>query len=341
MLNLQEHPHRRLNPLTGEWVLVSPHRTSRPWQGAVEKNAPSSLPQYDPSCYLCPRNERAGGVRNPDYKSTFVFENDFAALIPATPRETVNRQDLLVAEGQPGRCRVICFSPRHDLTLANMPKDDVREVVRLWADQFAELGADPLIRYVEIFENRGAMMGASNPHPHCQVWATTDVPVEPTKEQRELRNYLASHSRCLLCDYVKLERELDQRIVSENESFVALVPFWAVWPFETLVLSKSHVADLQHLNPAQRNDLADLLSKLTGIYDGVFDAPFPYTMGFHQRPTDGEAHEEWHLHAHFYPPLLRSATVRKYMVGFELLANPQRDITPESAAARLRELASQ
>jgi UDPglucose--hexose-1-phosphate uridylyltransferase len=341
MLNLQEHPHRRLNPLTGEWVLVSPHRTSRPWQGAVEKNAPSSLPQYDPSCYLCPRNERAGGVRNPDYKSTFVFENDFAALIPATPRETVNRQDLLVAEGQPGRCRVICFSPRHDLTLAIMPKDDVREVVRLWADQFAELGADPLIRYVEIFENRGAMMGASNPHPHCQVWATTDVPVEPTKEQRELRNYLASHSRCLLCDYVKLERELDQRIVSENESFVALVPFWAVWPFETLVLSKSHVADLQHLNPAQRNDLADLLSKLTGIYDGVFDAPFPYTMGFHQRPTDGEAHEEWHLHAHFYPPLLRSATVRKYMVGFELLANPQRDITPESAAARLRELASQ
>jgi UDPglucose--hexose-1-phosphate uridylyltransferase len=341
MLNLQEHPHRRLNPLTGEWVLVSPHRTSRPWQGAVEKNAPSSLPQYDPSCYLCPRNERAGGVRNPDYKSTFVFENDFAALIPATPRETVNRQDLLVAEGQPGRCRVICFSPRHDLTLANMPKDDVREVVRLWADQFAELGADPLIRYVEIFENRGAMMGASNPHPHCQVWATTDVPVEPTKEQRELRNYLASHSRCLLCDYVKLERELDQRIVSENESFVALVPFWAVWPFETLVLSKSHVADLQHLNPAQRNDLADLLSNLTGIYDRVFDAPFPYTMGFHQRPTDGEAHEEWHLHAHFYPPLLRSATVRKYMVGFELLANPQRDITPESAAARLRELASQ
>jgi UDPglucose--hexose-1-phosphate uridylyltransferase len=341
MLNLQEHPHRRLNPLTGEWVLVSPHRTSRPWQGAVEKNAPSSLPQYDPSCYLCPRNERAGGVRNPDYKSTFVFENDFAALIPATPRETVNRQDLLVAEGQPGRCRVICFSPRHDLALANMPKDDVREVVRLWADQFAELGADPLIRYVEIFENRGAMMGASNPHPHCQVWATTDVPVEPTKEQRELRNYLASHSRCLLCDYVKLERELDQRIVSENESFVALVPFWAVWPFETLVLSKSHVADLQHLNPAQRNDLADLLSNLTGIYDRVFDAPFPYTMGFHQRPTDGEAHEEWHLHAHFYPPLLRSATVRKYMVGFELLANPQRDITPESAAARLRELASQ
>jgi len=221
-----------------------------------------------------------------------------------------------------------------------MTAENIRDVIQVWADQYAELGAEESIRYVEIFENRGEMMGASNPHPHCQVWATSEVPVEPSKEQRQLRAYLQSHSRCLLCDYVKLERELDQRIVIENETFVALVPFWAVWPFETLVLGKNHVADLQQLSSAQRSDLADLLSKLTRVYDRVFDEPFPYTMGFHQRPTDGGAHEEWHLHAHFYPPLLRSATVRKFLVGFELLANPQRDITPELAASRLRELAS-
>jgi UDPglucose--hexose-1-phosphate uridylyltransferase len=340
MFNLREDPHRRLNILTGEWVLVSPHRTSRPWQGAVEKTASSHLPEYDPSCYLCPRNERAGGVRNPDYKTTFVFDNDFAALKPDTPLEKFNRDNLLIGEGQAGRCRVICFSPRHDLTLANMPVENIREVVDVWAAQYAELGAEPSIRHVEIFENRGAVMGASNPHPHCQVWATSDVPVEPAKEQKQQLSYQQQHSSCLLCDYVHLELKLNERVVAENDDYIALVPFWAVWPFETMIVSRTHVADLQQLSSAQRQNLAYLLSRITRVYDGVFQAPFPYTMGFHQRPTDGDAHDEWHLHAHFYPPLLRSATIRKFMVGFELLANPQRDITPEAAAARLRELAA-
>jgi UDPglucose--hexose-1-phosphate uridylyltransferase len=339
MFNLREDSHRRLNILTGEWVLVSPHRTSRPWQGAVERTTSQSLPEYDPTCYLCPRNERAGGVRNPDYKSTFVFTNDFAALKPDTPAGEFNRDNLLIAQGQAGHCRVICFSPRHDLTMSNMSVENIREVIDVWAAQYAELGAIPAIQHVEIFENRGAMMGASNPHPHCQVWATTDIPVEPAKEQKQLLSYREQNSSCLLCDYVKLEREFSERVVLENDDFVALVPFWAVWPFETMVVSRNHVRDLHELSAAQRQNLAEVLSKITRVYDGVFDAPFPYTMGFHQRPTDGDAHDEWHLHAHFYPPLLRSATIRKFMVGFELLANPQRDISPEAAAERLREVA--
>jgi UDPglucose--hexose-1-phosphate uridylyltransferase len=341
MLNLREDPHRRLNVLTGEWVLVSPHRTSRPWQGAVEKTAPTALPEYDPTCYLCPGNSRAGGVRNPDYKSTFVFDNDFAALKPDTPIERWHQSDLLVAEGEPGRCRVICFSPRHDLTLSKMQDADIAQVVELWSEQFTELGQQTSINYVQIFENRGAMMGASNPHPHCQIWATSDVPVEPAKEQEQQQRYWTKHSKCLLCDYVRLEREIGTRIVFQTEHFTALVPFWAVWPFETLVVGTRHVSDLGQLSTAEKLDLAHLLRGLTGIYDGVFETSFPYTMGFHQRPTDGEAHDEWHLHAHFYPPLLRSATIRKFMVGFELLANPQRDITPEAAAERLRDLVSQ
>ncbi len=335
MIDLKQHPHRRYNPLTREWVLVSPHRTQRPWQGQVEKLPPEHKPAYDPTCYLCPGNERAGGVRNPRYETTFVFENDFAALKPSTPIEAFDEAGLLVAQSEPGICRVVCFSPRHDLTVSRMSTPELRIVVDRWVEEFKDLGSRPEINWVQIFENRGEMMGASNPHPHCQIWSNHTLPNEAVKEQIAQSAYLESRGACLLCEYVKLERE---RVVCENDSFVAAVPFWAVWPFETIVIAKRHAADMTALDPAERGALADILRRLTTRYDNMFETSFPYSMGFHQRPTDGKPHPEWHLHAHFYPPLLRSATVRKFMVGYELLSMPQRDITPESAAERLREL---
>lgn len=338
MLDLKAHPHRRFNPLTREWVLVSPHRAERPWQGQVEEAARVRLPQYDPQCYLCPGNTRAGQAHNPQYASTFVFDNDFPALLPDTPEGEFNQNDLLIARGERGVCRVICFSPRHDLTISGMELSELRRVVDLWAEQFLELGSLPFINSVQIFENRGAMMGASNPHPHCQVWASSSLPVETTKELSALGDYRAGRGSCLLCDYLALEKKAGERLVCENEEFMAVVPFWAIWPFETLVVGRRHVTGLDELNEKERDQLADVLKQLTTRYDNLFRTSFPYTMGFHQRPTDGRPHEESHLHAHFYPPLLRSATVRKFMVGFELLATPQRDITAELAASRLREV---
>ncbi|HZS08832.1 MAG TPA: UDP-glucose--hexose-1-phosphate uridylyltransferase [Blastocatellia bacterium] len=336
--NLKEHPHRRFNQLTREWVLVSPHRTERPWQGQVEEAAPESQPAYDPKCYLCPGNARAGGVRNPNYTSTFVFENDFAALKPDTPAGEFNDRDLLIARSERGRCQVVCFSPRHDLTLARMEVADLRRVVDTWVGQYLELGSDPLINAVQIFENRGAMMGASNPHPHGQIWANETLPNELVKELSAFRDYGANHQTGLLGAYLELEQQKSERLVCANEHFVVLVPFWAVWPFETLLVSRRHVTALDELNEAERDALADILKQITTRYDNLFEVSFPYTMGFHQRPTDGAAHPEFHLHAHFYPPLLRSATVRKFMVGYEMLGTPQRDITAEMAAARLREV---
>ncbi|MGA2101723.1 MAG: UDP-glucose--hexose-1-phosphate uridylyltransferase [Candidatus Sulfotelmatobacter sp.] len=341
MLKLTEDPHRRLNALTREWVLVSPHRATRPWQGEVSRAQTAPEPSYDPSCYLCPGNVRAGGIHNPIYTSTFVFENDFAALKPQTPRDRLDLENLglIVAEGEPGICRVICFSPRHDLTLATMSPEEIEPVVHTWVGQFRELGSLENINHVQIFENRGAMMGASNPHPHCQIWATYSIPEAPAKELLAQRAYLQSHGKCLLCDYTALERRQQARVVCENDGFVALVPFWAVWPFELLVCSRRHIASMSDFSEDDSRLLSHILHRVTSTYDKVFGVPFPYSMGFHQSPTNGEDHPEWHFHGHFYPPLLRSATIRKFMVGFEMLGSPQRDITPEIAAERLRELA--
>ena len=337
--DLNQMPHRRFNPLNREWVLVSPHRTERPWQGHVEKNGVAKAPQYDLGCYLCPGNERAGGVRNPRYHSTFVFTNDFAALRPDAPDARVDQGErgLLVSESEAGTCKVVCLSPRHDLTLSRMSLEEIAAVVDVWTDEYKQLGSLPYINYVQIFENRGEIMGCSNPHPHCQIWANRIVPNEPRKEQDSQAAYAEKNGTCLLCAYIALERKAGSRVVCENEFFMALVPFWAVWPFEILLVSKSHARDLLALNNSMRKALAEILKRITTRYDNLFEIPFPYSMGFHQAPTDGEPHPEWHLHAHFYPPLLRSANVRKFMVGYEMLAAPQRDFTPEAAADRLRE----
>jgi UDPglucose--hexose-1-phosphate uridylyltransferase len=335
-MNLSDYPHRRLNPLTGEWVLCSPHRTKRPWQGATEKLAEEGLPAYDPGCYLCPGNERAGGLKNPPYEKTFSFVNDFSALLPEAPQETMDEGGLLVARTETGSCKVICFSPRHDLTLPRMAPADIRGVVDLWVREWSDLDGRPGIAYAQIFENRGAMMGCSNPHPHCQIWATSIVPDLPAKEGERQAAYRREKGSCLLCDYLKKELASGERIVALNEGFVALVPFWAVWPFEMIVLPRRHMDGIDAMSEAERDALADILKRAGTRYDNLFKTNFPYSMGFHMRPTGGGPRPEWHFHLHYYPPLLRSATVRKFMVGYELLAMPQRDITAEAAAAMLK-----
>jgi UDPglucose--hexose-1-phosphate uridylyltransferase len=337
-LEFAQHPHRRFNILTGEWVLVSPHRTARPWQGQVESIPADTTPPYDPTCYMCPGNTRANGARNPQYASTYAFTNDFSALMSDTPREEIDTGGLLRARGEPGVCRVVCFSPRHDLTLARMSVVDIRQVVELWVDERTELADRPDISYVQIFENRGAMMGASNPHPHGQIWASASLPNEIDKEQRAQRAHLERFGNDLLGDYLSVEQSEQSRVVCDNDTFVALVPFWAVWPFETIVIPRRIVPSIDLLNDAERSGLAELLKRLLTKYDNLFSISFPYSMGFHEAPADDHDHPEWRWHAHLYPPLLRSATVRKFMVGYELLAMPQRDIPPELAAERLRAL---
>jgi UDPglucose--hexose-1-phosphate uridylyltransferase len=331
-----KQPHRRFNPLLREWILVSPHRTQRPWQGQVESTVKLGEVEYDPACYMCPGNKRSTGQVNPKYENVFVFDNDFPALLPDGSHGSVNQNDLLVAETETGICRVLCFSPKHHLTLSMMQPAEIRVVVDCWADQFQELGARADINYVQMFENRGAIMGASNPHPHGQIWSTATIPNIPRMEQESQRAYHDEKGACLLCDYFQLETNARERTVAENEDFLALVPYWAVWPFETMILSRRHTGSIDEFSPAERDALAELLKQLTTRYDNLFQTSFPYSMGFHQRPTDGTEHPEWHFHAHFFPPLLRSATVRKFMVGFELLGMPQRDITAESSAERLR-----
>jgi UDPglucose--hexose-1-phosphate uridylyltransferase len=334
-LALQATPHRRFNPLLREWVLVSPLRTQRPWLGQVEKPAPPSASQYDPGCYLCPGNERAGGARNPDYTSTLVFDNDYPALLPHAPAGAINQTNLIVAESETGNCRVGCFSPRHDLTVPRMSLRELRAVVNMWTEQFQELEKIEWVRHIQIFENRGGLMGASNPHPHCQIWTNATLPNIPARELHSFEEYRNDKKSCLLCDYLQLELQRKERIVCQNETFAVVVPFWAVWPFETLVLSKRHCAAMSDLSVLERELLGDILRRTTTRYDNIFETSFPYSMGFHQRPSDGHAHAEWHFHAHYFSPLLRSATVQKFMVGYELLGSPQRDITPEAAAQRL------
>ena len=326
-------PHRRYNPLTGEWVLVSPQRTSRPWLGQMEKSPAASLPAYDPACYLCPRNERAGGVHNPNYTGTFIFDNDFPALQP-DPLEAVFESDheLFTAVPERGLCRVVCFSPRHDLTLPELDLPAIEAVISTWADQCGQMEAMGFIRYIQVFENKGSIMGCSNPHPHSQIWANEHIPNEPAKELLHQQAYFSEHGRRLLADYLAKEHKQKDRIVASNDHFTAVIPFWAIWPFELLVIAHRNVVRLTDLTAAEVRGLAEIFKAVTTRYDNLFEISFPYSMGFHQAPSDGLPHPEWSLHAHFYPPLLRSATVRKFMVGYEMLGQPQRDLTAEQAA---------
>lgn len=338
MFDLKEHPHTRYNILTGDWILVSPHRTKRPWQGKIESLPPDDRPSYDPGCYLCPGNTRADGSVNPSYIDSFVFTNDFAALLSDTPEGEVDVEGLLKAQSEKGTCRVISFSPDHSLTLPRLSVEGIEKVIELWQKEFRDLAGDPSLKYIQIFENKGEIMGCSNPHPHGQIWASSSVPLELEKETREQKKYFEQKGRSLLSDYVQLELKQGERIVLENEHFVALVPFWAVWPYETMIVSKRHLQHVGQFTGEEVRAFAEILKMLTAKYDNLFEISFPYSAGMHQMPVNDGEHPEWHWHMHFYPPLLRSATVKKFMVGYEMLANPQRDVTAEWAAERLRSL---
>ena len=330
-------PHRRFNPLIGEWVLVSPQRAKRPWNGKIEELPAKKLPQYDPNCYLCPGNKRTTDTLNAQYPETFTFTNDHPALIAQTSSKLpLSQTGLFRTQPQSGTSKVICYSPSHSLTMAAMSPTQILKIIQAWTHEFRLLGADKSINYVQIFENKGELMGASNPHPHGQIWASQHLPTIIEKEQTNQRTYLKKHRQSLLLDYLNQEFKQDQRIFFANKSFAALVPFWAVWPYETMIIPRKPRASLLDFTPGELVDLALTLKELTGRYDRLFNAPFPYSMGIHQAPTDGRVHPEWQLHFHFYPPLLRSATIKKYFVGYEMLAEPQRDITPEAAAEKLR-----
>ncbi|ROQ21720.1 UDPglucose--hexose-1-phosphate uridylyltransferase [Marinimicrobium koreense] len=332
-----EHPHRRLNPMTGDWVLVSPHRAKRPWQGQSELPDTERRPPYDPDCYLCPGNRRVNGEQNPCYESTYVFENDFAALKPDTPSVSTN-DPLFTMAAEQGRSRVICFSPDHRKTLPELSISELMAVINCWQEQTRELGRE--YRWVQVFENKGAMMGCSNPHPHGQVWAQQQIPTMAARKLERFRAYYQANGRSMLADYAEREVEQRERLVFENRDWLVMVPYWAAWPFETLLLPRFELARLSDLNSDQRESLAEAIQRLTTLYDNLFQVSFPYSMGWHGAPFDQSAHPEWRVHAHFYPPLLRSATVRKFMVGYEMLTEAQRDLTPEQAAERLRSLSA-
>jgi len=329
-----EHPHRRQNALTGEWILVSPHRTKRPWQGSQHSPQIENRPPHHPECYLCPRNSRAEGNRNPDYTGSYVFSNDFPALLPGVGVPE-SEHPLFQAQSASGTCRVLCFSERHDLTLPELERAAIERVVQVWAEQTEELGER--YRWVQIFENKGELMGCSNPHPHGQVWASDFLPNEVSKEDRRQRDYFQSHRSPLLSDYAVHELAMQDRMVEMNDHWLAVVPWWAVWPFETLILPKRHAARLPDLSWDEQAALAELLRDLLTRYDNLFQTSFPYSMGWHGAPFSSQSTQPWMLHAHIYPPLLRSASVRKFMVGYEMLAEAQRDLTAEHAAACLRE----
>jgi UDPglucose--hexose-1-phosphate uridylyltransferase len=331
-------PHRRFNPLTESWVLVSPHRAKRPWQGQVEKLPSDERPAFDPTCYLCPGNTRANGEINPDYKDVYVFNNDFASLLEDNTEGVYTDGDLFKAEMERGVGKVICFSPQHNLTVPEMEESAIRKVVDAWVSEYLDLGKKPFINYIQIFENKGAIMGCSNPHPHGQIWAQKSIPDEPFKKQKAQLKYWKKHQKSLLSDYLTKELDKKDRILFENEHFVGLVPFWATWPFEAMIIPKRRIGRISDMTDAEKDALANAYKQLTVMYDNLFETSFPYSAGIHQAPTDNKPHDEWHFHMVFYPPLLRSATVKKFMVGYEMLANAQRDITPEKAADVLRNL---
>ena len=336
-LNFSNDPHRRFNILTGEWILVSPHRNKRPWEGKVEQLPNNDRPSHDPNCYLCPGNTRANGTLTPVYADVYAFDNDFGALLPYTSDAEFS-EGLLRAKGEKGRCRVICFSPDHSLTLPDMELSAIEKVIELWQKEYQELGSQPFINHVQIFENKGAIMGCSNPHPHGQIWAQSSIPQEAAKKVVQQKKYWQQHQSSLLGDYLQQELATEERLVCANEHFVALVPFWAVWPYEAMIIPRRHTQHIGQINSDEKKAFAAILKDLTQRFDHVFDTSFPYSSGIHQSPTDGEEHPEWHWHLSFYPPLLRSATVKKFMVGYEMFANPQRDITAETAAEQLRGL---
>ena len=337
--DIHEDPHRRFNPLINEWVLVSPHRAKRPWQGQKETVANDGMPDYDPHCYLCPGNVRANGEVNPQYRSSFVFENDFAALKQEEiDFNETNETTFFKIKPERGISRVVCFSPIHNITLPEMELSSIEEIIRTWQREYADLGTIDYINYVQIFENKGSVMGCSNPHPHGQIWAQSSLPTKVEKTQNSLKTYYEKNGSNLLLDYLKKELEAIERIIIENDHFVALVPFWAIWPFETMIVCKRHVTNIADFNIEEVTAYAIILKQLTAKYDNLFETSFPYSSGIHQSPTDGQAHPEWLFHMHFYPPLLRSASVKKFMVGYEMMGESQRDITAEKSAQMLRDL---
>ncbi|MFN4364911.1 UDP-glucose--hexose-1-phosphate uridylyltransferase [Chryseobacterium hispalense] len=338
--NSKKHPHRRYNPLLDEWILVSPQRSNRPWQGQTEKTIQEELPAYDSECYLCPGNIRVNGEKNPDYQGVYVFDNDFGSLLSEKVEFSDDHPDFFSMKPERGINRVICFSENHRLTLPEMDKEDIKKVVDVWQQQYEELGNKEFINHVQIFENKGQLMGCSNPHPHGQIWAQSSIPTAVIKTQENLRLYFEKTGKSLLEDYLKKELEAGERIVLENESFAALVPFWAIWPYETMIVSKRKAGNILQFSEEEKYALAEIIKDLTTKYDNLFEISFPYSAGIHQSPTDALEHPEWHFHMHFYPPLLRNAEIRKFMVGYEMLAEAQRDVTPEQSAEILKDLST-
>ena len=337
MKDLQKQPHKRLNILTNEWVLVSPHRTKRPWQGNEEVIERKDTISYDANCYLCPGNKRSNEVENPEYKDVYVFENDFAALNLKHQGKEL-KQGLLHAQIEKGICKVICFSPDHSKSLSNMEINHIKKVIKVWVAQYEELAQHSDINYVQIFENKGAIMGCSNPHPHGQIWSQSSLPDEVLKKDRQQASYYSNHNTSILTDYIRQELADGERLVYENDHFVILVPFWAVWPYETMIVPKEHQSHIGEMNDEQENSFAEAISRITKLYDAIFNCSFPYSSGIHQAPTDQKKRKHWHWHMSFYPPLLRSASVKKFMVGYEMLAESQRDLTAEQAAQKLRDV---
>jgi UDPglucose--hexose-1-phosphate uridylyltransferase len=338
--DLNEHSHRRFNPLTGDWIQVSPHRAKRPWQGKIEKAELADRIGYDPQCYLCPGNARSSGLLNPNYQSTYTFVNDFSALVDEVPEGRINHDKLIVAKSERGICKVICFSPNHSLTVAEMSAAEIAIIIKTWISEYEDIRRIPRFNYVQIFENKGELMGCSNPHPHGQIWAQESIPMEPYKKHLNSFNYFSRNGRTLLSDYISLEIGLNERIVAENEHFITVVPFWAVWPFETMIIPKRAMARISDMREEEVSAFAEMYKCVTVKYDNLFETSFPYSAGIHQAPCDNDPHQPWHWHMLFYPPLLRSAQIKKFMVGYEMLANPQRDISAEASAERLRLLSS-